>query len=250
MRNFQFSKAIIPNSFTALNIFCGFLSIVFASRAQYDFAVYAIIAAAFFDLFDGMLARMVKTSSSFGVELDSLSDVVSFGAAPSFLILQVELFKYDYFGIILSSFPLVFGAFRLARFNSQIGDLNVKADFKGLPIPVAALTIATYVYNYGKTGDMVPHNAYVLIGVVLLVSYLMVSEVKYNAFPKIFSYSLPVKILLLFVIAAGIIALYLTNGDLLFFFFISLVLFGIFRGIYFRLFDSKNEDVKVSEEIN
>jgi len=250
MKNFTLSKAVIPNSFTALNVFCGFLSLIFASKAQYELAVIAIIAAAFFDLFDGMLARMVKSSSDFGVQLDSLSDVVSFGAAPSFLIYQVELYKYDVIGIILSSLPLVFGAFRLARFNSQIEDINVKADFKGLPIPVAALTIATYVYNFGKTGDMVMHNTYFLVALVLLVSFLMVSTVKYNALPKIFKFKLVYKILVMILIAVAITALYLTNGDLLFFFFISLVLFGIFRAIFYKISNTKEDDIKISEEIN
>lgn len=250
MKNFTLSKAVIPNSFTALNVFCGFLSLIFASNAQYELAVIAIIAAAFFDLFDGMLARMVKSSSDFGVQLDSLSDIVSFGAAPSFLIYQVELYKYDVIGIIISSLPLVFGAFRLARFNSQIEDINVKADFKGLPIPVAALTIATYVYNFGKTGDMVMHNTYFLAALVLLVSFLMVSTVKYNALPKIFKFKLVYKILVMILIAVAITALYLTNGDLLFFFFISLVLFGIFRAIFYKISNTKEDDIKISEEIN
>lgn len=250
MKNFTFSRAIIPNSFTALNIFFGFLAIVFASKYEVELAVLSVILAAFFDMVDGMIARMVKTSSAFGVELDSLSDVVSFGAAPAFLIYQIDFHNYGVIGIALSALPLVLGSFRLARFNTTLTDINTKSDFTGLPIPAAALTICTYVYNFGKSGSLSHYYSYILMAVVILVSLLMVSSVKYNALPKIFNFKLGYKLLLFFILAASATAMYYTNGDLLFFFFISLVLFGILRYIFFKIIPSKDDDVNYNEEIN
>jgi CDP-diacylglycerol--serine O-phosphatidyltransferase len=87
----KITRKVIPSFFTTLNIFCGFLSIIFTSQGQLSIAAWVIILAAIFDSLDGVLARMTRTSSQFGVELDSLADVVSFGAAPSFLVYQVYL---------------------------------------------------------------------------------------------------------------------------------------------------------------
>ena len=97
------SKSIIPNTATALNIVSGFLSLIFASQNDFHTAALFIFIAAFFDLIDGLLARLTKTASMFGVELDSLADVVSFGVAPAFLIYQSYLIKYDIWGIVISS---------------------------------------------------------------------------------------------------------------------------------------------------
>jgi len=148
MKNINFSKAIIPNAFTAFNAVCGFLSIIYASQNEFRLAAMFIIAAAFFDLLDGIIARLLGTSSDFGVELDSLSDIISFGAAPAFLIYTGYLFQYDGLGIALSSLLLICGAFRLARFNVQVDDLKNKKDFKGLPIPISAVTYPDFCcYN-------------------------------------------------------------------------------------------------------
>ena len=89
MSKIKISRSYLPNSVTALNIFCGFASIVFASKGEFHFSAILIFLAAFFDLIDGLIARMIGTSSQFGVELDSLSDVVSFGAAPAYLTLSI-----------------------------------------------------------------------------------------------------------------------------------------------------------------
>ncbi|MCK5087939.1 MAG: CDP-diacylglycerol--serine O-phosphatidyltransferase, partial [Melioribacteraceae bacterium] len=136
--NINLSRSLLPNSATALNLFSGFLSIIFASNNNFHLAALFIFIAAFFDLIDGLLARLTNSSSKFGVELDSLADVVSFGAAPSFLIYKSYLFQYDFIGILISSLILIFGAFRLARFNVQLENIKTKLDFNGLPIPVAA----------------------------------------------------------------------------------------------------------------
>ena len=131
MKYFYFSKAVVPNAFTALNAVCGFLSIVFAGQHDFKTSAILIFAAALFDLLDGIIARLLNTSSEFGVQLDSLSDAISFGAAPAFLIYESYMVQFGIWGVIVSSFLLICGAFRLARYNIQVEDLKNKKDFKG-----------------------------------------------------------------------------------------------------------------------
>ena len=101
-------------------------------------------AAAFLDAMDGKVARFTKSSSKFGVEYDSLADVISFGFAPSFLIFSVYLKDMKMVGILISFLPLLFGSIRLARFNTQLKGFS-KDYFKGLPIPIAALTLTSFI---------------------------------------------------------------------------------------------------------
>ena len=147
----RITRSVIPNLFTATNMFCGFLSIITASNGNYNYAAWLIIVAAIFDALDGLVARLTNSSSELGVELDSLSDIVSFGAAPSFLIYATYLNKFDNVGIILSSLLLIAGGFRLARFNVQLVGFE-KSFFLGLPIPTAALTITSFVLAFYNDG--------------------------------------------------------------------------------------------------
>ena len=120
----QITPSVIPNLFTAMNMFCGFLSIITASNGNYNYAAWLIIIAAVFDALDGLVARLTKSSSELGVELDSLSDIISFGCAPAFLLYATYFYQFDNIGVILSSLPLIAGGFRLARFNVQLVGLE------------------------------------------------------------------------------------------------------------------------------
>jgi len=233
MTQLKLPKSMIPNAFTAMNIICGFFSIVYASKGSFKVAAIFIIIASIFDALDGMVARFFKTSSQFGVELDSLSDVVSFGAAPAFLIYKSYLFNYDFWGIVLSSSVLVFGAFRLARFNVQLEDVVTKHDFKGLPIPVQAITLSSFIISFSNKGEIQSPYHMLIIPLLLLLSFLMVSNIRYDALPKMKNKSLKDKLIYLGILMTGLILLILTSGNILFYLFISLVLFGIFRSIYF-----------------
>jgi CDP-diacylglycerol--serine O-phosphatidyltransferase len=115
-------------------MFCGFLSILSASEGNINYAAWLIFIAAIFDALDGMVARLTNSSSELGVELDSLSDIVSFGAAPSFLLYKTYFYSMDVWGILISAAPLIAGGFRLARFNIQLVGFS-KSFFLGLPIP-------------------------------------------------------------------------------------------------------------------
>ncbi|MBI1931555.1 MAG: CDP-diacylglycerol--serine O-phosphatidyltransferase [Ignavibacteriales bacterium] len=224
-------KSYIPNSITALSLLSGFLSIIFTSKGDFQLAAVMIFAAAIFDLIDGIVARLLKTSSQFGVELDSLADIVSFGAAPAFLIFSFHFYKLNGIGIIISSFLLIFGALRLARFNSQIEDLETKSDFKGLPIPLSAITVAIFVYYVYNNGEFIKPLFYVSIPLVFVLSFLMISNIKYSAFPKLNKTTLKGKPYYLVLAIIGLVLTFLTDGTALFYIILGIVLFGIIRHI-------------------
>ena len=248
-KNFNLSKAIIPNSFTALNALCGYISITLSVNEEYQLAFFFIVFAGLFDLFDGILARLVKTSSEFGVQLDSLSDIISFGVAPAFLIYHTYLVQYEWLGILLSGAFVVFGAFRLARFNVQVSDYSVKSDFKGLPIPIAALTLGSFVWNFYKNGTIESPFNHFAIPLLIVLCLLMVSTVKYNALPKISVDSLKRKPLFIGFMLVSTVAVIISGGGYLFYVFFVLVLFGIFRKV-FELFSNSSDDDQLMEENN
>ncbi|MDX9925233.1 MAG: CDP-diacylglycerol--serine O-phosphatidyltransferase [Ignavibacteriaceae bacterium] len=225
-------RSYVANLVTALNVFCGFISIVLASEAHYFLAAIFIIAAAIFDSLDGIVARLLKTSSKFGVELDSLSDVVSFGAAPAFLIYKAHLYQFGHTGIFISSLILVFGAFRLARFNVQLENIETKGDFRGLPIPLSAITLAFFIISFYKNGMIIePYNDF-LIPLVIMFSLLMVSTLKYNSFPKLKNQSIKRKSLIAILLAISLIISFITRGEVLFYIFFAIILSGLIRSFY------------------
>ncbi|MBI3124485.1 MAG: CDP-diacylglycerol--serine O-phosphatidyltransferase [Ignavibacteriales bacterium] len=246
----SFSKAFIANTVTSLNVFCGFLSLLYASQHDFQMAAVFIIVAAIFDAFDGIVARLLGTSSRFGVELDSLSDVVSFGAAPAFLIYKAYAFQLGVAGIVLSSLLLIFGALRLARFNLSVEDLNTKSDFSGLPIPVSAITVALLVFSFHKDGSLVfPYN-YIAAPLVIGLAILMVSKIRYNALPKMKDKNFKQKILFIVTLLVALVLTFLTDGVIVFFIFLGMVLFGVLRALYYLIAGSKDEienEIKVSE---
>jgi len=224
------TRSVIPNLFTATNMFCGFLSIITASNGNYNYAAWLIIVASIFDALDGLVARLTNSSSELGVELDSLSDIVSFGAAPSYLIYATYLHQFNNIGIILSSLILIAGGFRLARFNVQLVGFE-KSFFLGLPIPTAALTITSFVLAFYNDGFSQPYSDAV-IPLVIILSYLMVSNIRYESIPKFSLKGIKDKPFhFLFLLTAIILVLlFYTKG--LFYTFILMILIGIFRYIY------------------
>ncbi len=226
MSKFNPSKAIIPNSFTAMNLLSGFFSIIFATKSDFTTASIFIFVAVFFDGFDGFVARMFKTSSRFGVELDSIADIVSFGVAPAILIYFSFLIQYGTWGIVVSSIYLLFGAFRLARFNSQLESIENKPDFTGLPIPVAALTIASYLIYTKPIPHLTPPEDLIALVLMLIVSVLMVSNIKYFSMAKIKYINLTTKIVFSIISILFIISFFLSQAKTVFFFFLLIVVSG------------------------
>lgn len=226
----RLTPSVIPNLFTAMNMFCGFLSIISASQENYNYAAWLIFIAAIFDALDGMVARLTNSSSELGVELDSLSDIVSFGAAPSFLLYKTYFYSMDTLGIIISALPLIAGGFRLARFNVQLVGFS-KSFFLGLPIPSSALTIASFILAFYNDGFQKPLADF-LLPMVLVLSFLMVSNIRYETFPKFSFQSIKEKPFhFVFLLFSAAIVFYMYKKGL-FLVFVFMILIGILRHIY------------------
>ena len=177
---------LFPNLFTTGNLFMGFYSIVASLKGRFELAAWAIIIAMFFDVLDGKVARLMGATSSFGVQYDSLADLVSFGVAPGLLAYHWVLAPLGRLGWLTAFFFLTCGALRLARFNVQ-GDTPDKSRyFQGLPIPAAALAIAaSYLFEYRLDVNLPPRLLLVWITVLVLgTAFLMVSNIKYRAFKE------------------------------------------------------------------
>ncbi len=172
---------LLPNLFTTASMFCGFYAIIASMNGDFVRAAVAILIAGVLDGLDGKIARFTNTTSKFGMEYDSLSDLIAFGVAPAILAYGWALSPYGRYGWLGAFLYVACGALRLARFNIQIGVINSKV-FNGLPIPAAAGVVATSVlfYDYlGGEGNLY-HPA--LIAFMVVLALLMVSNVKYYSF--------------------------------------------------------------------
>ena len=181
---------VLPNLFTVSSIFCGVYSITLSAGEptgdNFYRAAVAIFFGSFFDAFDGRVARLTRTQSDFGVELDSLADVISFGVAPAILVYKWALAGMGTTGIVISSVYAACGAIRLARFNviahSETGSSRY---FVGLPIPLAAGMLVALVIALNSLGS--PAEAigpWPIAGLVLALSFLMVSTIRYRTFKE------------------------------------------------------------------
>lgn len=220
------SKKFIPSLFTILNAFCGFTSAINSANGEYETAVLFIVYAAVFDVFDGLVARILNTASDFGVELDSLSDIVSFGFAPSFLLYQFFFKGYGEAGILVSSLVLAFSAIRLARFNINLSGYN-KDVFYGIPTPMSALILCSYVIFFHDKIFTHELSSVFIFFLTIAVSLLMVSKLKFPAMPSSFSIrafkSSPAQFVIL---AVGVILIVVTKGIAIFPLGILYVLIG------------------------
>jgi CDP-diacylglycerol--serine O-phosphatidyltransferase len=175
---------LLPNAITTAGLLAGFYSIVATSRGDFLAAALAILAANVFDVLDGRLARMTRTTTRFGIEYDSLSDLISFGVAPAVLVYRWALLPWGTWGWSAAGLYVVCGALRLARFNVQF-ETAEKRNFIGLPIPAAAEVIASIVLLYhhlGGEGEM--HKRMVMPLVTYALAGLMVSNLKYFSFKE------------------------------------------------------------------
>ncbi|MEA3465583.1 MAG: CDP-diacylglycerol--serine O-phosphatidyltransferase [Thermodesulfobacteriota bacterium] len=172
---------ILPNLVTTGSLFAGFYGIVSSMDGRYDVAAWFILISAVFDTLDGKIARMTNTTSQFGIEYDSLADLVAFGVAPAILMYSWALQPFGKFGWLAAFLYVVCGALRLARFNVHVEVVDSKY-FIGLPIPAAASMVAACVllfYYLGGAGTIRMVSVLVLIYVLAV---LMVSNVSYYSF--------------------------------------------------------------------
>ncbi len=182
---------LIPNAFTVASLLFGFFAILVSSTAQVetDFykAIFAIFLAMLCDVSDGRMARLTKTQSSFGIQLDSLADLVSFGVAPSVLVYFWSLKNLGFWGLVICSLYLVAGSLRLARFNVMASQDGGASDYTlGITIPLAALAIISLIsahYHFFNNKPVVHHKEVAFL--VLFLSILMISNMKFRTFKKL-----------------------------------------------------------------
>ncbi len=178
-------REAVPSFFTLMNLFAGFVAITQAFNGHFQQACWLIVLAAFFDVLDGMMARLTRSSSLFGVELDSLCDIVSFGVAPSLLVYTYGLRDLGVLGLTVASLPAICGAVRLARFNVSF-DGEKRDYFVGLPIPGQALIMVALIMNFDSLWfeRFSVNDQTLLIPIVFVLSFFMVSTIPFDAFPK------------------------------------------------------------------
>jgi len=173
---------ILPNLLTSISLFSGFYAIVATIDKKFTYAAIAIFVSGIFDMLDGRVARMTGSSSRFGVEYDSLSDVIAFGVAPGLLVYMWALKGYGRFGWLAAFLFVACGALRLARFNIQVDNVQ-KKHFLGLPIPAAAAAIAgSVLFNAWLVNNGIDLKTVFMPILVYILAFLMVSDVRYFSF--------------------------------------------------------------------
>jgi CDP-diacylglycerol--serine O-phosphatidyltransferase len=175
---------ILPNLFTAASLFCGFYAIISAMGERYEAAAAAIFLSGLLDGLDGRVARLTRSTSQFGVEFDSLADLVAFGVAPALLAFQWALAPFGRLGWLAAFMYVVCGALRLARFNVQKSVEDVSY-FKGLPIPAAACLIASLVLFVSFWEGELEARSYAILVMIYVLSFFMVSTIPYYSFKKL-----------------------------------------------------------------
>jgi CDP-diacylglycerol--serine O-phosphatidyltransferase len=189
----------LPTLFTVGNLFCGYLSVWRSIQGSFEAAAILIIAAAVLDALDGRVARWTHSTSEFGEEYDSLADLVSFGVAPAVLAYSWGLSDFPRPGWVASFLFVVCGSMRLARFNIQTKIVD-KRYFVGLPIPAAAGTIASLVL---ATPERLVDRFWMggLLVLTILLSYLMISTIRYRSFKDHLDFKRPLPLWVLPLIA-------------------------------------------------
>ncbi|WP_232699768.1 CDP-diacylglycerol--serine O-phosphatidyltransferase [Brevibacillus daliensis] len=230
----------LPNLLTLGNLFLGIVAMVLAFSDMVDLAAITVIVAMLLDGLDGRVARMLNAQSEFGKELDSLSDVISFGVAPAFIMYVVALQEMSFLGILITGMFPICGALRLARFNVQAG---VPGYFIGLPITAAGGVLATLALFH----EVFP--TIVLSLCMLMLAYLMVSKVKYPNFKKVGIPKSAYWIIPIIVVGAIIIAVLFPSmiSKLVFVPLALYALYGIKKNVEYYIRKSKKKDVPEEE---
>ncbi|MFN2398345.1 MAG: CDP-diacylglycerol--serine O-phosphatidyltransferase [Gemmatimonadaceae bacterium] len=230
---------ILPNGFTLGNLFFGVWAIVAASQGDFSRAGWYVIFGGVMDALDGRVARMTRTGSRFGVELDSLVDAISFGVAPAMIMYFAVLNREGWAWLIVFIF-VACAVMRLARFNVEQGG-RAKTHFHGLPSPAAGMTLASYywfsqhpIYTQTFIGYLPWHD--VMRWIMLGLSFLMISHVLYPAMPNIGFRNLK-GILGTLLILLVLVTLVLGRVELLFPLLMAYVVWGVLRTVFVGLLD-------------
>ena len=218
---------VLPNLFTAGSIFFGVTSVMLSSNSLFEWAAWFIILSMIFDGLDGRVARLTNTSSKFGVEFDSLADIVAFGVAPAFLLWFYVGMDYGRYGVVVSAMFVIFGAIRLARFNISTAN-SEPGVFIGLPIPSAAAIVVLWILidlKYHFLSEFQISWALLILGFV--AGILMVSNIRYPSFKKL-KWNLKIFVIAVMILAAVYIAPREVFGALM----SGYVLWGIARWLF------------------
>jgi CDP-diacylglycerol--serine O-phosphatidyltransferase len=177
----QSYRGIFPGIFTMGNVVCGFVALLSMVEGKVIAACWLVILAAFLDSLDGKVARLSKTTSQFGVELDSLADFLSFAVAPGLIVYMIKLESLGTPGKLIVIVYIMAAAFRLARFN-LMAETEEKKDFVGLPVPGAALALISFIlFSYSVWGGLEYDE--LLVAMIVLFAFLMVSQIQYDSLP-------------------------------------------------------------------
>lgn len=224
---------LLPNALTLCGMFCGFFAIMSAINGNFLNAAWAILLANIFDGLDGWIARLTNTSTRFGIELDSLSDLVAFGVAPAVVMYKWALSPFGRFGWAAAFLFVACGALRLARFNIQTGAPGSKA-FKGMPIPGAASILASSVIFYYEFRTGLPQKSIIYPVITIVLSLLMVSTFRYHGVKEIdFKEKKPFWFLVVFVLVLFILLIHPSTA--IFIFAMTYLLWGIIENIVLLL---------------
>ncbi|MCA6069507.1 MAG: CDP-diacylglycerol--serine O-phosphatidyltransferase [Endomicrobium sp.] len=247
---------IIPSLFTCSNMSCGYLSVMSSIEGDFTKAAWLLILAIVCDMMDGRIARLTRTTSEFGIQLDSLSDLVSFGIAPSVMMYQLVLNSMGKVGMAIAVLFVLCSGLRLAKFNVQAKDNVTHASFIGLPTPASAGLLMSFVLSYElfvvepgqsltfKTIPLLMRNMPIFFKimpvVMIILSWLMVSNIQYVSFKKM-NLSKPKAFRLLVLIIILIFLVIAFPQNIIFILFSLYALSGIvFTGArYYRAYQIK-----------
>lgn len=221
---------LLPNTLTLCGMFFGFFGIMSAINGNFLNAAWAIILANIFDGLDGWIARLTNTGTRFGIELDSLSDLVAFGVAPSVMMYKWALAPFGRLGWAAAFLFVACGALRLARFNVQTGAPGSKA-FKGLPIPGAASVLSSVVIFYYEFWTGIPDPNPLFLALTILLSLLMVSTLKFHGLKEVdFREKKPFWFLIIFVLILFVLLIH--HSTAIFVFAMAYLSWGIIENIF------------------
>ncbi len=233
---------ILPNSLTLCGMFFGFFSILSSIKGNYTYAAWSIMIADVFDGLDGWVARLTHSNSRFGIELDSLSDLVAFGVAPAVLVYTWAIAPFGRIGFAAAFLFTACGALRLARYNIQMGSTESKA-FTGMPIPGAATVIATLVVFNSEVWKGSPQKNIFILLLTICLAFLMVSTLKFHGLKEIdFGKRKPFWILVVIVFVFVLVVIH--PADALFVFAMVYLAEGIIENAYLFYRKRKKSEVR------
>ncbi|GAB1430861.1 CDP-diacylglycerol--serine O-phosphatidyltransferase [Ignavibacteria bacterium] len=214
----RITRSIIPNLFTLANLFSGFSAITLIADGDMPKAALFILLAGIFDALDGVVARLTKSASELGVELDSLCDAVSFGVVPAFMLYAIYFKPLGNIGLLIAALPALAGVYRLARFNAELTGLGDKEYFTGMPIPAGAVTLISFAVFFEPSGLLpnIGKDSFVPAIITVFTSLAMISRVKFDNVPRFTAKSLRQRPFFLLCFATAVIIGIWTKGVFVF----------------------------------